>query len=126
MVHISWILCSDWWTFTMVYVMCFYGKYTYSCSFLHLTFTRFIISFTMLLSILPLSIVNSSIQPRINSMSLFISCDVVSYVLSSVIPTKCTYSIHLIARPLTVVLATIIPSVNPNTLNKVIDKLTFI
>ena len=75
---------------------------------------------TMLLSILPVTVVLTTIRPGKHSMTLLFIIHVLTFILSSIGPCKYTCTIHLVVLPLSVVLSAIGPSVNTVTMDVVL------
>jgi hypothetical protein len=69
----------------------------------------YVVSTTMLFTLLPLSVVSSSIGPKINSDSTFLIVDVLTHEHTAISPLIGTFSMHHIILPISKVESVIIP-----------------
>jgi hypothetical protein len=91
-----------------------------------LFFTGNVRSFAVLFSILPLSVVLSTIGPFENSVALFLIVNVFSFVSTSIGPLKDSISVHLVQVPFSCVLTTVSPCVNSVAVDVVVYEFSFI
>ena len=78
----------------------------------------------MLFSVLPFSVVFSSVWPSEYTLTLLFIIKIVALVLAAISPREHSLAVHFVVHPLTFVSASIRPGVNSNAMDVVVNELS--